>query len=52
MQLYHVKTPVPGPLEHLNRLLGHTGLVSDLVWGQNAKSVITVSADKTLKIFA
>lgn len=52
VQLYHVKTPVPGPLEHLNRLSGHTGVVSDLVWGPNARSVITVSADHTLKIFA
>ena len=52
VHLYHVKSPVPGPLEHLNRLVGHAGTVTDLAWGPNARSVFTVSADKTLKVYA
>jgi pre-mRNA-processing factor 19 len=52
VHLYHVKSPVPGPLEHLNRLVGHKAAVADLAWGPGARSVFTVSADKTLKVYA
>ncbi len=52
VHIYHVKSPVPGPLEHLNRLVGHRAPVADLVWGPNARSLYTVSSDKTLKVYA
>lgn len=38
-------------LEHVVRLSGHTGSVTGLAWGKDARGLCTVSTDKTLKWF-
>ena len=38
-------------LSHLTRLAGHTSTVTGVCWGDDAKSLMSVASDKTMKIF-
>jgi pre-mRNA-processing factor 19 len=49
IQLYSVKE---SSLAHVARLSGHKGAVTGVAWGTDAKSVFSVSSDKTLKTFS
>ena len=48
IQVYSVKDS----LSHVARLSGHKGSVTGVTWGADAKSVFSVSTDKTLKTFS
>ena len=48
VQVYNVKSSV-NTVEHIVRLSGHKGSVNGLAWGKDAKSLHTISSDKTLR---
>lgn len=48
IQVYHVKT-ANNTITHSARLAGHKAAVNSVIWGKDAKSLYSISSDKTLR---
>ena len=50
VQIYEVQSD--NSVAHVTRLAGHQGAVTGLAWGDDARSLTSVSSDKTLKTYS